>query len=61
MRAKEAGPSSSNQEPPVKLPCTHSRMIEDERTPDGKNSGRVVCMECGTVLPTAAPPNTSTD
>ena len=61
MRAKETGPSSSKHEPPVKRPCTHSRMIEDERTPDGEQSGRVVCMECGAVLPTAAPPTTSTD
>ncbi len=61
MRAKEVGPSSRKQEPPTRLPCTHSRMVEDERTPDGEKSGRVVCMECGTVLPAAAPPNISTD
>jgi hypothetical protein len=61
MRAKEAGPSSRKQEPPTRLPCTHSRMVEDERMSDGKKSGRLVCMECGTVLPTAAPPNTSPD
>lgn len=51
MRAKEAGPSSSKHDPPVKAPCTHGRMVEDERTPDGNKSGRLVCMECGTVLP----------
>ena len=61
MRAKEASPSSSKQDPPVKLPCTHSRMVEDEQTFDGKESGRLVCRECGALLPTAAPPNTSTD
>jgi len=60
MRAKEAGPSSSKQEPPVKLPCTHSRMVEDERTPDGEKSGRLVCMECNKVLPDTSP-LTSTD
>lgn len=55
MRAKEAGPSSNRQEPPVKRACAHSRMVEDERTPDGKKSGRLVCMECGTVLPDTSP------
>lgn len=55
MRAKEAGPSSSKHEPPVKPPCTHSRMVEGERMPDGKKSGRLVCMECGAVLPDAPP------
>lgn len=55
MRAKEAGPSSNRQEPPVKRACAHSRMVEDERTPDGKKSGRLICMECGTVLPDTSP------
>lgn len=55
MRAKEAGPSSSKHDPPAKLPCAHSRMVEDERTPDGKKSGRLICMECGTVLPDTSP------
>ena len=61
MRAKEAGPSSGKQESPTSSLCTNSRMVEDEQTPDGKKSGRLVCIECGTVLPTAAPLNTSTD
>lgn len=61
MRAKEAGPSSSKQESPANSSCTHSRMVDDEQAPDGKKSGRLVCVECGTVLPTAAPLNTSTD
>jgi len=37
MRAKEAGPSSGKQESPASSSCTHSRMVEDEQTPDGKN------------------------
>jgi len=61
MRAKEADPSSGKQASPASSPCTHSRMVEDEQTPDGEKSGRVVCMECGTVLQTAVPPNISTD
>ena len=55
MRAKEAGPSSNRQEPPAKRACTHSRMVEDERTAEGKKSGRLICMECGTVLPDTSP------
>lgn len=55
MRAKEAGPSSSKQESPATPPCTHNRMVDDEKTSDGKKSGRLVCMECGTVLPGAPP------
>ncbi|TKB85605.1 MAG: hypothetical protein E8D44_03685 [Nitrospira sp.] len=61
MKTTEAGSSSSKHEPPVNPSCTHSRMVEDERMSDGKKSGRLVCMECGTVLPTEAPPNTSPD
>lgn len=56
MRAKEAGPSSSKHEPPANSPCAHNRMVEDERTPDGKKSGRLVCMECGAVLSEVSPP-----
>ena len=55
MKTTEAGPSPSKQKPSAKLPCTHSRMVEDERMPDGKKSGRLVCMECGAVLPDAPP------
>lgn len=54
MRAKEAGPSSSKHNPPGNPPCAHSRMVEDEQT-DGKKSGRLICLECGTVLPDAPP------
>lgn len=57
MRAKEAGPSSNTYDPPANPPCTHSRMVEDEQMPDGKKSGRLICLECGAVLP-AAPPIT---
>jgi hypothetical protein len=55
MRAKEAGPSSSKPASPANSPCTHSRMVEDEQTPDGKKSGRLICMECNKVLPNAPP------
>lgn len=61
MKIKEAGPSSSKHELPANPSCAHSRMVEEERTSDGKESGRLVCRECGAVLPPAAPPNTSTD
>lgn len=54
MRAKEAGPSSSKQESPTNSPCMHNRMVDDEQMPNGKKSGRLVCMECGTVLPDAS-------
>lgn len=55
MGAKEAGPSSGKQEPPSLPPCTHRRMVEDERTPAGEKSGRLICMECGTVLSDTSP------
>ncbi len=55
MRAKEAGPSSSKHTPPANPPCAHSRMVEDEQTTDGKKSGRLICLECGAVLPNAPP------
>lgn len=51
MRAKEAGPLSNKSEPPANSLCAHGRMVEDERNPDGQKSGRLVCMECGMVLP----------
>jgi hypothetical protein len=55
MMAKEAGPSSSKHEPKANSPCTHNRMVEDEQMPDGRKSGRLICMECGAVLPDAPP------
>ncbi len=55
MRAKEAGPSSSTQDTSATSPCTHSRMVEDELTADGLKSGRLICTECGQILPDSAP------
>ena len=31
--------------------CTHSRIIDEARDEDGKNTGQVRCVECGTVFP----------
>jgi hypothetical protein len=55
MKGKEAGPSPSKQKSPAGSPCTHSRMVDNEQTPDGNKSGRLVCMECGEALPDAPP------
>ena len=30
--------------------CTHQRLIDDVLTRDGKRTGKVRCLECGTVF-----------
>lgn len=30
--------------------CSHSRIIDDVRTPEGLKSGQVRCIECGAVF-----------
>lgn len=36
--------------------CTHSRIIDDVLTPEGRKSGKVRCLECGVVFDDPAPP-----
>jgi len=36
-----------------KKPCTHSRLVEDILTADGK-SGQLLCLECKAVFPDTA-------
>jgi len=36
--------------PDSKALCTHQRLIEDVRTRSGKLTGKVRCLECGTVF-----------
>ena len=31
--------------------CLHSRLVDDVRTPDGKKTGRLLCLECLTEFP----------
>jgi hypothetical protein len=35
---------------PSKTLCAHQRLIDDVRTRSGKPSGKVRCLECGTVF-----------
>ena len=39
--------------PPVNRPvaCSHSRMVSDSVTEEEHESGKVRCVECGTVVP----------
>jgi hypothetical protein len=30
--------------------CTHSRLIDEIRTKSGKRTGKVRCLECGTII-----------
>ena len=32
------------------LPCPHQRMIDDVRTRGGRRTGKVRCLECGTIF-----------
>lgn len=31
--------------------CTHSRIVDEVRTPDGMKTGRLVCLECFAEFP----------
>lgn len=45
---REAGQSSSN--PTFKAHCAHQRAIDDVLTRGGKRTGKVRCLECGTIF-----------
>jgi hypothetical protein len=36
--------------PHSKAPCVHQRLIDDVRTRSGKPTGKVRCLECGTIF-----------
>jgi len=55
MGTEEAGPSSNSQDPSAHSACVHGRMVNDERTADGMATGRLICVECGAVVPPSAP------
>ena len=35
--------------------CSHARLLEDERAPDGQKTGNLICQECGAILQDAPP------
>lgn len=39
-------PAQQGSSPLVKT-CSHSRLIDNVETPDGKRTGKVMCRECG--------------
>ena len=42
--------SQSQVSPPATRLCTHSRLIDDVLTLQGRKSGKVRCLECGAVF-----------
>lgn len=42
--------SSNPSNPTVIAPCTHQRIIDDVLTRGGKRTGKVRCIECGTIF-----------
>jgi hypothetical protein len=36
--------------PALKLHCVHQRLIDDVRSRSGKPTGKVRCLECGTIF-----------
>lgn len=36
--------------PDSKILCTHQRLIDDVRTRSGRLTGKVRCLECGTIF-----------
>lgn len=45
---QETSPSTSN--PTFNARCTHQRLIDDVLTKSGKRTGKVCCLECGTIF-----------
>jgi uncharacterized Zn finger protein len=49
MADQSIAPSASCDSP-VLLACSHRRVIDEVLKKDGKKSGQVRCIECGTVF-----------
>lgn len=30
--------------------CGHGRLVDEHRTPDGNDTGKLICRECGTIV-----------
>jgi hypothetical protein len=43
-------PDLRSSKAPVKVCCPHQRLIDDIRTRGGKPTGKVRCLECGTIF-----------
>jgi len=43
-------PAQKSDEATTNLLCAHQRMIDDVRTRSGSRTGKVRCLECGTVF-----------
>jgi hypothetical protein len=48
MSSSEAGRSSHSDESQEK--CAHKRIIDDERSENGEQTGNIICKECGAVV-----------
>lgn len=31
--------------------CLHNRLVDDERMADGRTTGKLICKECGAIIP----------
>ena len=44
-------PQKHLSHPPTRKPCTHSRLIDVVRSPQGALTGQLLCMECKSMFP----------
>ena len=46
----DAATAESSRMTMFRTPCVHGRLIDDVRTSSGKRTGKVRCLECGTIF-----------
>lgn len=51
MNSDEAGRVNEIKQRGKRAVCAHQRMVDDHYNEQGKKTGRLVCRECGEVIP----------
>jgi formylmethanofuran dehydrogenase subunit E len=51
MNPDEAGRVNEIQSRGKRAVCAHQRMVDDHYNEQGRKTGRLVCRECGEVIP----------
>jgi hypothetical protein len=49
-QTKQAGNDALLKARKVPRQCSHTRLVDEYRTPDGHETGKLICKECGAIF-----------
>ncbi|GIW54610.1 MAG: hypothetical protein KatS3mg082_1014 [Nitrospiraceae bacterium] len=54
-QTKQAGNDAPPKARKAPQQCGHGRLVDEYRTPDGNDTGKLICKECGTIFEPGSP------